>query len=1169
MHDYDSDIDSLRAAIAALEAQRTVLGGAVLELATAPLRARLASLLAPPPNAGILQGPAPDTALHAALHDTITALQARRAALGDALVDAALGPLLQRRELLQSQPASAQPARRLRQVSVLFLDIVGSTQLIQHLEPEDVQSVVDGALAAFTAIVQQHGGEVLRYAGDNLKAAFGADGTREDDAERAVHCALALLQEAARRGQAVRHAHGLAGFDARVGIHTGPVVRGGGVEHGNSLSGLAVNIAARMEQAAPPGTLRISMDTWRQVQGRFDVLEQPALQVKGLDEPMRTFLVQCVRERRLRGLRHGADGVTSAMVGRDDELARLMQAAAAVFAPGGGLGAATLVGDAGLGKSRLLAEAQAALPAQVQAGGLWRASSHPQAQYQPYGLLRDLLFWQLGVRDSDSQAQAQQTFAAALRPVFGAAADEQTALLGQLIGLDYSDSPFIAGILRDGKQLQGRGLNAWARYLQLHSAAQPLVLVLDDLQWADDASLDALDSLVAAEPTLPIFLLCAARPELLQRRPQWAAAWPRHERVPLVALAGPACATLASALLTRFAAPVPALQAVLSSQAAGNPYYMEALLQMLVDTGVIQTGSDHWQVQEERLQGLKVPPTLVGVLQATLDALDAAERRSLQQASVVGTQFWDEALAAIDPQAPEQLPGLSRRELTLRQAQSAFEGAGEYSFRHHLLHQVTYGTVLKPERREAHGRAARWLQARSPGRENELASQIAEHFERAGDTGQAIAYWLRAAEDASRRQADPAALAHADRALALDDATDLQRQVRLHRVRGDVFMRSGDSAAHGRELDILESLAEQTDDDVLRLAMANDRVWRLFMEARFEEAVELAEERLARAEARAPREAGRVHNVTFICLSRLGRHDEALRYAHAGLALARAAGDLNTEAAILTNLGVGHGEAHRMTQALAHYRQALEIYKAAGSRNGAVNVRNNLAQVEMTLGRNESARDLLLQVVQECREIGARRTEGHACANLGSVLCEMGHSQMGYDAALEALRLARLSGEHRTEGWAHHSAQLAARLLGRPADALAHARAASAAFKTHNDQGPAWINDGAVVRNLHALGEHAQALAAANALLAEAEEQGGWGDAFEPPYFIYCALAPLGDERAGTLLADAYRGLIAHADLLAEHVPRDSFMASTLAAREICTAWAAAQAGGAARASME
>jgi class 3 adenylate cyclase/tetratricopeptide (TPR) repeat protein len=1101
-----------------------------------------------------------------ALREIVAVLQAQRGALGDALVDAALAPLLERLTALDNAQPPVAPVRRLRQVSVLFLDIVGSTQLIEHLDPEDVQTVVDGALAAFTALVRQHGGEVLRYAGDSLKAAFGADHTREDDAERAVHCGLAMLQEAQRRSAAVLQAHGQAGFHARVGIHTGPVVRGGGVEQHNSLSGLAVHIAARMEQAAPAGGLRISMETFRLVQGRFDVLEQPALTVKGLQAPMRTFLVQGVRERRLRGLRHGADGVTPALVGRGDELARLQQAADAVFAPGGGLGAATVLGDAGLGKSRLLAELQAALPAAVQAGGLWRASSHPQAQFQPYGLLRDLLFWQLGVRDSDSQAQAQHTFAAALRPVLGTAADEQTALLGQLIGLDYSTSPHIAGILRDGKQLQGRGLFAWVRYLQLQAAVQPLVLVLDDLQWADDASLDALDHLVATAPDLPLLLLCAARPELLQRRPQWAAAWPRHAQVPLQPLTETASSALADALLARFAAPVPVLQARLSAQAAGNPFYMEALLQMLVDTGVIDTRGDHWLVRDDQLQQLAVPPTLVGVLQATLDALDADQRRSLQQASVVGAQFWDGALAAIDPQAPDHLPALSQRELALPQTQSAFEGTREYGFRHHLLHQVTYGTVLKPDKRAAHGQAARWLQGRSAGRENELASQIAEHFEQAGDTAQAIAYWLRAAEDASRRQADVAAMSHADRALALDDGSDPQRRVRLHRVRAAVFMRAGNSAGHGQELEALEALADRLDDDVLRLALFNDRGWRLFMEARFEDAVELAEHRLARAEDRAPQEAGRAHNVTFICLSRLGRHDEARTHALKGLAQARATGDLNTEAAILTNMGIGDMDANRVSEALEHYAQALAAYEAAGSRMGIANVQVNLGQIENSLGRAARARDVLQQAAQTCREIGAGRLEGIARANLGVALFELGRTQDAYDNSLEGLRLARISGEIRSQAWAHHSAQQAAAGLGRFEEALAHAQTASAHFTAHNDHNAARINASAAMRHLHALGRDAEALEAADALLAEVDAQGGWPDtadsAFDSPYNLFCVLSALGDGRAAGLLETAYRVLCAQADQAAAHVPRDALMQSTVSTRGLCAAWAAAQAGG-------
>jgi class 3 adenylate cyclase/tetratricopeptide (TPR) repeat protein len=1099
-----------------------------------------------------------------ALRAAIAALESQRATLGDALVDAALGPLLERRALVNAEPAPTQPVRRLRQVSVLFLDIVGSTELIQKLDPEDVQEVVDGALAAFTALVLQHAGEVLRYAGDSLKAAFGADGAREDDAERAVNCGLALLQEAARRGVAVQQTHGLAGFDARVGIHTGAVVRGGGVEHDNSLSGLAVNIAARMEQTTAPGTLRISMDTHRLVQGCFEVLEQPALQVKGLQAPMRTFLVQGVRERRLRGLRHGADGVTTPMVARDSEQRQLQRLASTVFGAGGRLAAATVVADAGVGKSRLLAEFQAALPTQAPAGGLWRASSHPQALYQPYGLLRDLLFWRLGVRDSDSQVQAQQTFAAALQPFFGEAAAEQTALLGQLIGLDYSASPFIAGILRDGKQLQGRGLNAWVRCLRFEAAAQPLVLVLDDLQWADDESLNAIDHLVAVAPELQVLLICAARPELLQRRPQWGAHWPGHELTELKPLAAQDSDALAAALLTRLAAPVPALQTLLSTQAAGNPYYMEALLQMLVDTGVIQPAGEHWQVQEDRLTDLKAPATLVGVLQATLDALDGDARRSLQQASVVGAQFWDEALAAIDPHATEQLPLLTRLELALPQVQSAFAGASEYKFRHHLLHQVTYGTVLKPDKRQAHGQAALWLQSRSLGRENELAGQIAEHFERAGDKEQAIAYWLRAAEDASRRQADTSTLAYVDRALALDDGTDLQRLVRLHGLRMQVFRRVGKPIEHGQAVAAMESLADRLGSDALHLELTYDLAWRLHHDARYEEVVELGESRLASARAVPPADAANVYSIMAYSLGRLGRRDQALALAHKGLEQARTAGDARIEGQILTNIGMQHMDADRVAQALTYYGQALSVCKAAGDRNGTIVVRINMAVGEELRRRIASARTLLEQVIPECQEAGIIRLEALARANLSCLLVEEGDSQRGYDIALEGLRLARIIGERRTAAFAHRGAMTAAFALGRWAEALEHAGAGRAAFVDNGYPYHAWLCTGVMARSLLALDKPAQALVEADALLSEVAEHGHWGETYEAPFHVYCVLNAVNDERAGEVLAAAHERLGAQAQTVADAVPLETYLQATMISRDICHAWAAAQAGQAA-----
>ena len=229
-----------------------------------------------------------------------------RPALGVDVVDAGLGAI--RAKLTAPAPASApppEPAQTLKQVTILFLDVVGSTGLAEHPDPEDVSAVMDGTLAAGTAFAEQHGGRVLQYAGDNLLAVFGA-----------VRCGLALLGEGKRQGALVLSRHGRVGFDVRVGIHTDGVLLGGEVDAGGAIRGQAVNIAARMEQTAPPGALRISHDTYAQVRGVFEVEVQAPILVKGVDEPVHTYLVQAAKARAFRVTTRGIDGVETRMIGR-------------------------------------------------------------------------------------------------------------------------------------------------------------------------------------------------------------------------------------------------------------------------------------------------------------------------------------------------------------------------------------------------------------------------------------------------------------------------------------------------------------------------------------------------------------------------------------------------------------------------------------------------------------------------------------------------------------------------------------------------------------------------------------------------------------------------------------------------------------------------------------
>ncbi|WP_349741337.1 ATP-binding protein [Roseateles cavernae] len=1104
-----------------------------------------------------MSGPAagPPQSLQA-LQAAIATLESQRALLGDAVVDVAVAGLQVQAQALQAAGSEPTQSQALRLVSILFLDVVGSTALGQRLDPEEIHAVMDGAMARFTAVVQAHGGRVLQYAGDNLLAGFGADEVREDDAERALRCGLALLTAGRGVAQQVLDAHGHHGFDVRVGIHSGQVLLGGGVDAEGTIRGSAVNIAARMEQCAPPGGLLISLDTYRLVQDRFDVQQGQALHIKGVDAPMLTFRVERERPRSAQQLRHGLDAVNAGLVGRDADLAE-MRAALAAVQTGRTQRQITVIGDAGLGKTRLLAEFEAGLSTQ---GGPLHASAHPQGLHQPYGVIRDLLFRCFDVQDSDPLALAQAKLADGLAPLFGERADEQTALLGQLIGLDYQASPFIAGILQDGRQLRARALHAWIEFLRLSCARLPppavLVLMLDDLHWADEGSLDAIEQLCAVGGELPLLLLCAARPELLERRPDWAETWPACTRLALAPLDLTDRQTLARSLLRQLGEPAGAaaqqLQTLLIERTDGNPFHMEALLQMLVDQGELDISATPWRLAAGGLQRLQVPTTLVGVLQARLDALLMPQRRALQQASVIGAVFWDEALAALDGHAPAALGALSQRGLVLPQDGGAFADAMEFAFRHHLLHDVTYGTVLKHDRREQHRCAALWLEARSAGRGAEFAGLIAEHFERAGLPDRAAEHWARAAQQAVARHADSAALAHACRALALDAGADPQRRFAMLRVCTHAWSRRGDEAEYEQAVAALEAEADAQDDAVLRLIAAQHRMHRLCQNGDYEPAHALGLSRLAAAGERAPAEAAKVHSTLIMALGRQGRHQEARLHAQAALTLARACEDSYTEASVLNNLSVGYAAERLFQQAFASGEQALAKYRSIGSRYGEAIALLNLAFAAQQCGLVEQSREQLCQLLQLCDAIDHRQIGAQARCNLAGVLVELGQAPQALDHALDGVRMAEGIGDRYIQCTGHDAAFQACYLLGRWREAVEHGRLAQAGLAASGEPAQALACEAGVACALQKAGDDSGARAGVEAVLATVAGRGGWQDD-EADAAIWCArvLALQQDPRAAVTLAAARRGLIAQAAIFEDPIERAQFLQATALRREL------------------
>jgi class 3 adenylate cyclase len=773
------------------------------------------------------------------LEAAVAALEAQRAVLGDAVVASALGPMRARLAALRADGAPVAAAQALKQVSIVFMDIVGSTRMTQRLDPEDTSALMDGTLARAAALVRKHRGKVLQYAGDSLLAAFGADRAAEDDAERAVRCSLALCQLGRTIGAELQE--GGNAFSVRVGVHTGEVLLGGGVSETGPIRGINVNIAARLEQTAPAGAARISHDTHLLVRGVFEVEAQPPLQVKGVDAPLRSWIVRGERPSLARGPSRGIEGVATRMIGRDDELEVLQGAYRELSSSEAALAAISVIGDAGIGKSRLVDEFVRWAEAQRDPAVVLRGRTTPQTVDRSFGLLADFVTRHLRIADDDTMAAACAKVERGIAPLFDAdndpaAGDAHAHLLGHLLGIEWPASSHLQGILQDPKQIRNRAFHAAALVVRrtAERANGKLVVLVEDLHWADDESLDFLSYLLDVDRDVPMLVLAAMRPTLLERRPDWLAMGSRqHRRVDLAPLDRRASRELTHALMQKLPDVPPALRDLVTEAAEGNPFYIEELVQMLIDQGVIATGATGWTLQAETLPATRLPATLTGVLQARLDGLPAAERLALQQASVIGPVFWDRALAALDAQAAAALPELVRRELVLARPGSAVDGFAEYAFKHHLLHQVAYGTVLKRARRELHGRLATWLtsEAEHGGvRAGDVLALIAHHFEAAGDDARAAEFHARAAVHAAERFAHAAVLLHADRALALLDGVEardgtttpehaaLRWRVLLAREKTNSLQ--GRRAEQRRDLQALDALAQASADDRRRAEAA-------------------------------------------------------------------------------------------------------------------------------------------------------------------------------------------------------------------------------------------------------------------------------------------------------------------------------------------------------------
>jgi adenylate cyclase len=593
-----------------------------------------------------------------------------------------------------------------RLVTVLFADMVGFSGRAESADPEEVRELQRSYFGAVASEIERYGGSVEKYIGDAAMALFGAPQAHDDDAERALRAAIAIRE-------AVGALDG--GLEVRIGVNTGEVVGGpGGPQQGEySVSGDAVNVAARLQQSAGPSEILAGGMTRRLASGAFEFTRRDPMAVKGRTEPVEAWsLAGALAERpRVRG-------GEAQLVGRERELAAL-QSALEEAREGRGLMVA-LVGEPGIGKSRLAHE----IARQAETSGFATAwtSSPSYASAFPYHLAGQLVPQLL--KDGRDGTDA------ALRAA-GVVADEDTIetwarVLDDVLGTASDDATELRDLSPAGKQ---RILvHALGALLRAGSTSAPILLVLDDLHWADPASLAVVEELLTTIPELRVALLATYRSN-------WSHGWEgrsAYEQINLRPLRPEDARRMAAELATGRSLPDELTEQVLE-RSAGNPLFLEELLHG-------DRGADGGEPR-------RLPASIHEMLLARLDALPGESRRVLQLASVVGMEFDERVLADLaetDPEATDDaLRSLQRAELV----QVRGDGGGDrsYAFRHPLIHEVAYGSLVTSARREIHGRVGTWLEAH--GAEDRVA-ELARHFDHSDDQEKARRYLRLAGERA-------------------------------------------------------------------------------------------------------------------------------------------------------------------------------------------------------------------------------------------------------------------------------------------------------------------------------------------------------------------------------------------------------------------------------------
>jgi class 3 adenylate cyclase/tetratricopeptide (TPR) repeat protein len=979
------------------------------------------------------------------LQRAIDRLSAEYLRFGAAAVATTIAVLQERLMLAEKLPDFAgdsavrdqPPAEQRKQVSILFASIDGFTHIGGTSQNTARLHQIDHLWHRLDQVVRDHGGRVDKHMGDVVMGLFGVPTAREDDPERAVRCALVLKDivlefMAEQRDEPLASPANRQTPTVRIGINTGAVISGPvGSDAGYTVIGDAVNVASRLKEAATASGVYISHETYRLVRTLFRVEELGSVKIKGRQTPVAVYRVLGSEQRLFFAESEDVEGVFVPITGRDPDLDRLESIFQKTIQTGRSH-LVTVTGEAGIGKSRLLREFHRRLVTSPTPVNTYFARPDQRFSQVPYNFLREMVISRFGIVDSDRPAVIEEKLISGLagegRQIENASdLPAQARTIAGLVGLNINGSESPSVFEADKVSDHDRALE-WlgSCFRTAGDDKAVIVYLLEDIHWADNDTLDWLEQFIIPVAGSPVLIVGVARPTFLERRPSWPAA-PHSPatHLKLSPLSEPDCRELVRRILSKVSDPDAAFVDLIVQSAGGNPYYVEELIKVLIEDGIIVAGEPVWDLRLGQLRQLRIPTTLTGLLQARLDRLSEPERIVLQQAAIIGDEFWDSAVSHINQAArypltqgkiDDALRSLEKREMIIRVPSALFLGNRAFRFYHALLREVAYERVLLRERPGFHWQAARWWETQSGERVAEYAALIGQHYEWAGRFADAARLYEIAATRAVEQVKPGIAIEYYSRSLALirDLPQHLDSRLLLQTRLGRLLYKESRLVEALRMFREMRYTAE-LDGNLLRQAQAENALAGTYLELD-------QPERALDAAVRAEQVARLAGSNLELARSRLNQAEATARLALTEKAIQIILGiieedrsldaprEVSMSLALLCRLAEKSTEGGMSVEPLKEFTDLVAKLEKRGAVEDAAFALCRLAEYHLERGKMKDARSLLDKALAIQQSVNVRSEMVSTLRLLGLVSCRENDPASAIAYLDEAASLAEASG---------------------------------------------------------------------------------------------------------------------------------------------------------------